>query len=196
MNVLRYTKESRLIRNMIILVSGYRRAGKDFFATHGPVYYNIYSRNYSRDALRDVTRYKRLKFATPLAQLVPLYFNISPEEYDALKDDPSAIEDNGTVRDYLIAIAKSVRDLDSDFFVRRTAYDVKLAHDEGRDVVITDWRYPNEYEFLQKMFPGQILTVRISREYDENGKPLPIPDSSIISEHALDDFMFDFYLSS
>lgn len=181
---------------MIILVSGYRRAGKDFFATHGPGYYSIYPnefRNLNPLILNSVTEANKLKFATPLARLVPIYFNVSSEQYDSLKDDPQAIEDNGTIRDYLIAIAKSVRELDDDFFVRRTAEDIKSINSFGSNVVITDWRYLNEYFFLEKMFPGQVVTVRIVRYFDGR-KTFQIPDPSITSEHALDDFDFDFVL--
>ncbi len=177
---------------MIVLVSGYRRSGKDFFASHGPQFYEFCVAKYNPTLLDNVNQFTKLKFATPLAKLVPVLFNVTPEQYESAKDDPQAIEDKGTVRDYLIAIAREVRQLDEDFFARRVAQDISGTYD---NYIITDWRYLNEYWFLEKMFPGQVITVRIERQFDGDG-PFRIPDGNIASEHALDHFDFDFILKA
>lgn len=54
--------------------------------------------------------------------------------------------------------------------------------------MITDWRYPNELEYLKKYKNHKITTIRLFRS------DIPIPSTETISEHQLDDMSTDFIL--
>jgi hypothetical protein len=85
-----------------------------------------------------------------------------------------------TYRDVLIDIAADLRERDVDYFVRKAFQDY---YDPNAINVITDWRYPNEFEYVKRTFTDVlIITASIFRS------EAPIPDESIFSEHQLDDF--------
>ena len=173
----------------ILLVSGFRGMGKDYIVNHGYHGYTILQhRKRVSKSLPDPTNLTRMKFATPLRKLLNGYF--TPDSIDAIdfehhKDDPDFLPYNGTLRQLFIEIARATRLVDQDFYAKRL--DMELT---DQPAVVTDWRYPNEYDYLAKH--NHIVTLRVHREYDHHGKRINIPNDDDNSEHSLDNFKTDF----
>jgi hypothetical protein len=169
----------------IIGVLGKKRAGKDTFArrlveAHG------YTRLAFADALRDA--------ALALDPIIPAAYRdgepLREYGWHRLSDEVEAFgwedakahpEVRRTLQNYGVAI----RDLDPDFWVR-------VVMDQARDidgpVVITDVRFPNEAEAVERASMRDVAdigrTVRVAR-------PGIISDDTHISETALDSWTPD-----
>lgn len=90
-------------------------------------------------------------------------------------------------RKFLQDLGNTVRDYDADTWANIV---VESMQNASQIYAITDWRFPNELEVIQKNFDN-VITVRIiGRQYDLG------ENSEDISEHALDDFEFDYYIEN
>lgn len=164
----------------ILLLCGYRRNGKDTFA--GQLKGSIPADKYqwktiqppkSKFTIPANSDYQRISFAEQLkldvlAQLgVDKIFDLdSLEQYkdvplqDIPLDIPKALQNNKTLRDYLISIGEEKRAADP-FHWCKAAF---RNYDPHRDYVITDWRFPNEYKYITNFIvPGKLITVRVFR---------------------------------
>lgn len=163
----------------IILICGQRGSGKDFFVESAKQD-ELFSTKYP---YLPALPYHVEKFATPLHNTVSSLLNISLVNYEQEKDNPLPDPYIGTIRDYFIKVATSVREFDSDFFVKALYERVK---NRKGVVVVTDWRFPNEYLYLKKM-GVKITTLRIVN-----------PESTIIytdpSETSLLNYPVDYSL--
>lgn len=93
-----------------------------------------------------------------------------------------------SARDCWIEMGDGMRLKDEDYWVNRVIEGMK---ETNGHVVITDWRYPNEYNKICAVFPDTpVTTIRLFRS------SVPIPDKHISSERSLDDFMTDILLLS
>src|SRR5690606_27790663 len=84
------------------------------------------------------------------------------------------------VRRILQRMGVGVRDLDPDFWLRIAAEKIGAMRSAGRDVVVTDVRFPNEAGYIDCFG----LLVRVER-------PGIASDDTHASETALDDYDFD-----
>lgn len=157
----------------IILISGYSKSGKDLFAD-----YMVKSFNFKKYAI-----------ATSLKQMVAQKYNID-HNMTVTQEGKNTIVYNGlTVRELLINYAAELKDsVNQDVFI---ADMYKRISTESDNVVISDFRYINEYEYLCRQFykndkDTKVVTVRIDR-FDKS----PV-DS--LSETQLDNFKFDYYI--
>ena len=94
---------------------------------------------------------------------------------------------NKTFRDYCIERAEYVRETDPDYWARQVIDQVN----QPGNVMITDWRYPNElcyYFNLQNITKKRVHTIRLFRSQ------IPIPNDDIMSEHSNDDVLTDYLL--
>jgi hypothetical protein len=127
-------------------------------------------------------------FARPLRDLLEPYMGLSLTDirYERVKDVPDAIPYQGSIRDYFKAIAMATREVDPNFYALRSI----LAIDKCEsDVVITDFRYPNEYEVLAKHYGVEhITTIRVHREVG------PDPELEVSSENSLLGFEPNIYI--
>lgn len=62
--------------------------------------------------------------------------------------------------------------------------------DESGIAVITDFRFPNEAEVIKRRF-NKVYTIRITGRSTDLGD-----NENDISEHALDDYKFDYYIDN
>lgn len=108
---------------------------------------------------------------------------IDPALYEFKEVQPEGLQP--TIRDVLIDIAAIRRAADIDYYVKM-AYN-KYYNPEAVNI-ITDFRYPNEYEYLNKL--ANLYTLRIHR-FNIN-----VPNSTIISERSLDQFTSDYIVLS
>jgi len=90
-----------------------------------------------------------------------------------------------TIREVLIDRAAGVRSRTLDHYVQHV---MSHEYDRRRDMYITDWRYPNELEFIQRM-GCQVVTIRVLRS------GLPAPPLEDHSEHQLDGYPTDIIMT-
>lgn len=90
-----------------------------------------------------------------------------------------------SVRDLLIVYGEIKRKEDPCYFIKLVLE--KIRTQKTNRVVISDFRYPLEYEYIQQLFPV-VTTARVVRD--------SFPKRSDASETALDNFLFDFYIDN
>lgn len=114
---------------MIVGLAGRRRVGKDTCAQA------FTARGFVRIALADVPKMR-----------VSREYGL-PESlgwWDENKDLPWAADPSKTHRDLLISYANAQRQIDPDFWINLTLAECEALQRAGRDIVITDVRFPNE----------------------------------------------------
>ena len=152
----------------IVFLSGWAGSGKDTVADYLAFHYGFHRIAFGDFLKRDVAKEKGI----PLAAF-----------YDrGLKDTVIPGSDNKTPRDLLLQHARKARAVDLDVYARQAVTEI-LALDPSIPIVISDWRYQRELQFLQDHFKDGITTVRIERA--------GIAPSSDETEHDLDYFCFD-----
>lgn len=170
------------------LVSGYLRTGKDSlyldFKGSRKFRWLIYRRpKITKQFIIDDT-VQRVAFADSLKRETKRQYPQLNLYNDSSKDTPIQDLQGLTPRDLYIKIAKEKRDIDPDYWVKESHKNFPRG-----SVMVTDHRYPNEYEYLHRLYPD-ITTIRVFR------KEVPIPPFTMTSEHQLDNFYTDFVLVS
>jgi hypothetical protein len=136
---------------VMILVSGFSKSGKDFFAdvlvqTKGFVKISI-----ANKLKRDVS----IKYSVPRIMLDSQEgkdnFYLIPEENKVIKG-----------RDLLIREAKEQRSIDQDFYIKDVIKHIRES--QNSKIIIPDVRYLNEINSVKTDFPEyKIISVRINR---------------------------------
>lgn len=127
----------------------------------------------------DVESHKDIPLVMPGTDLIKKRNSGSPRSNNTIS--------NKTFRDYCIQRAEEARDKNPNHWCAKVLSDVY----ESENVLITDWRYPNELEYYtesQNIINKKIITCRVYRSQ------VPIPDKEIASEHSLDEFKTDYLL--
>lgn len=164
----------------IILMSGLKGSGKDFIS----------------ELVCDVFdgKIEQLSFAEPLKDIVATTLGISKEALDDFKNNEDLkIETNSYEAKY--NLSTNAREIlqrfgteamkkwfGDDVWVRMLGERLP----EHGTVIISDWRFPEEYIGLSKY--GNVIKVKVE---DLNLKP-----DSHISENALKDFEYDFVIDN
>ena len=168
MNLLKNIKTIKMEKS-IILISGYAGSGKDKAA----------------DYLVKHKNFVKLSFAEELKVIVAKKYNI--DHALTLSQIGKKTLDAGsglTIRQLLIKEALMLRSENPDIFAQQLLQKVKLY---TNNVVISDFRYINEFEYLSKFLPV-LKTLRIDRFSSSS------VDSN--SETELDNFKFDYKISN
>jgi hypothetical protein len=157
---------------LIILLRGFSHSGKDYI---GNILCNTYG-------------FTRFAFADSLKKIVSEKYNC---ELNTLHSQDGKLNicqndsNNRTYRQILIDEALYLRNVDPDIFAKSCCQEI--INSNSKKIVITDWRYPNEFEILQNTFPNcKLFTVYIHRE---NQTLSPVHD---ISEYHLIDRKDDY----
>lgn len=133
----------------IVLLRGYSHSGKDYIG-------NILCNNHG---------FTRFAFADSLKSIVADSFGYPVEQLHSQNGKLRVCETDEkkrTFRQILIDEALRLRDIDSGIFAKYCS--LEIIKSGAQKVVITDWRYPNEIEILQKSFPrSRIIPVHIIR---------------------------------
>lgn len=174
-----------------ILLTAYRRTGKDYFASilqgkQVPHFKWIAYRppNAQCEKLQ-IQPYKQMSYAKALKIETSNIFGIPEFVSDADKDVPQYVHPvtkaQVSARDLYIEIGAKRRAESLDYWVKFVCDDYDQSPPETV-AVITDWRFPNELAFTKKRYtaPGDVVTVRLFRS------DVPIPPADVDSEHALD----------
>ena len=182
---------------MIQMVCGYKRTGKDcllrMFNNELPFQWLVYGKNKQFQ----IHKSNRVSFADNLKKEVNYIYKIQPTgDPDEFKE--KVVYGDKTYRDLLILHAEYRRNQDINYWVKNATNwntinfgnttnlnNTKILDNTNTNIMITDWRYINEFEWLKKYNP---ITIRVFRS------KVPIPPNNVISEHQLDNVLTDFLL--
>jgi dephospho-CoA kinase len=127
--------------------------------------------------------YIKFSFAEALKEFTSKKYNFDTSLCHTQEGKRSIIKSEGeTVRNLLIREAGSWRDLDENVWIDIVIDRILKETDTTQKIVISDFRYPNEYLEIKKVF-DDTTTVKIVRE--------GVDISDLESEHLLDRFVFD-----
>ena len=163
------------------MVCGYRGTGKDTLCRmmnrEEPFEWAVYS---DVQKTFDIIPVKRVGFADNLKSEVNTI--LGNEWDDSQKDRPiGGDQASKTYRDVLIDHAAKRRDEDPEYWVKSACNWETL----DENIMITDWRYPNELKYLLGL-NFLIRTIRVFRT------EVPIPEEDV--EHHLNAFMTEYLL--
>ena len=134
---------------MIIGLAGFKRTGKDTFASYFP------------------SNFTRMAFAEPLKQAAAIIYDVSPEAFsDDLKDATN--EKWGiTHRDMLINVGQKMREVGPDHWVKLMKSRISNAYAQWKlrgltyqHILITDVRQPNELQMIEHLGGAVYLVQR------------------------------------
>ena len=129
--------------------------------------------------------YTRVAFADGLKDTTATKYGFDRELCDTVegkKTQRDTAEGKKTIRDLLIEESAKAKELDLNIYARRVLDTIYASNQQLW--VISDWRFPHEYDFLKSALPeAQHTTIRISR--------VGWPILQVPSEHQLDTFPFD-----
>lgn len=175
----------------INLCTGYRKTGKDSLYQEliGNRKYTWYvycnqnlHKNYNFSLFNETIR---IGFADKLKEEASLKYNIPLHISDEDKDKKIYVHPKTkqlvSARDIYIEWGKKRRNEDINYWVKKVEEQFVPEYNN----IITDWRFINEYEYLNERYPF-ITTIRLFRS------DVPIPNYDIESEHNLDTFETDY----
>ena len=154
----------------IILLSGWKGSGKDFVS----------------DILTDKFKYKRFGFADEVKTLVSEKYNIKRELFDTLEGKCHQYDSEHTYRDLLIKYAESKREDDVYYWARKVNKKIKVS--KNNNIVISDWRFTEEIDYLMKETDYNITTIRINR-FENSG-------TLCQTENSLNEYKFDYIIDN
>jgi len=171
-----------MIDKTVILVSGYKRSGKDFVSS------------LLQGSLDSSVLYS---LAKPLKDIIAKTFNISLENLEHYKNvgehiftHTEAKKENGEpITDFRSVLQIFGSEAMKKWFGDSVWVDVFLKQKFEEDtIIITDWRFPVEYEKIKDKF-SRVITVRVE---DKN----IINTDMHSSETAIEDFLVDFRIDN
>lgn len=152
----------------IILLNAIAGSGKDFIA----------------DWLVKNKGYTKLAFATYLKKVAAKRYNLDESIFNTQEGKKSYIKENLTVRSALISLSKQMKRDDIYFFVKYIKDEIDVLFENNTTkIVISDYRFPEEYYYLLTYYREYLETISITRE---NHTPIVFD----ASETALKNMLF------
>jgi hypothetical protein len=151
----------------IVWLSGFAGAGKDTVAS-------ILVKKYD---------YYRVAFADHLKDFTSELYGFDRTLCDTDEGKKTVVHDGKTVRDLLIKESADAKTKNIHVFAEQAL--LTMLESKKDLIVISDWRYPHEYEYITGLLGAAAThkTIRITRPN--------LPSLQIPSEHALDSWKFD-----
>jgi hypothetical protein len=156
----------------ILLLSGKINSGKD----------------YAADILVKKENWVKVSFASSLKKLASEKYEIDIKDLNTQQGKKKLYSSGLTYRDLLIDLARDLKKKDKNIFVKKALEEIKNTGDVN--IVIPDWRYPHEIEYIYKNLASNIniITARINRHCS-----FIVDDPS---ETSLETFNFDFVIEN
>lgn len=158
----------------IILLRGFSQSGKDYV---GEILCSQYG-------------FKRFAFADSLKKIVSQEFGCPIEQLHSQSGKLQVCQSDSaarTFRQILIDEALRLRNINPGVFVEYCCNDIIKSN--SQNIVITDWRYPNEISIITKNFPNAVITpIHIIRAGQDKS---PVDD---ISEYQLQNRCTDYQI--
>ena len=111
---------------------------------------------------------------------------LTVEQAESLKDRAYFRRSSGelkTLRQHYIDIGAEKRRIDENYWAKQV-----FQNKSWLPIMITDWRLPNELEYAKQYAQANQMSLHTWRVYRSC---VPMPDGSIETEHALDDYETD-----
>jgi hypothetical protein len=159
----------------VILVSGYSGSGKDLLADYLVSKHNYIKMSFADKLKRDTAKKYSFDPALTLTQSGKRQLLYTECKYI-------------TIRDCLIWEAMNLRKLYGANIFAKHVTDRINTLDQNTNVVISDFRFPNEYHWIKKNIQCDLITIRIDR-FDKS----PVESET---ETQLDNFRFDYIISN
>lgn len=159
---------------IILFVRGFSGAGKDTFGK----------------CCVDHFGFQRVAFADGLKRYVSKHYDVDEEILHSQEGKQQICGLSGTTwREILLREGRTLRGTDPDIFAKEAASYIKKS---GSDkIVITDWRYPNEYVVICREFPNaNIITILIQR-LDQVESPVNDVTEYLLKDHPIDYTLFN-----
>jgi len=167
-------------KNTVILVSGFKRSGKDFVS------------NLLKESLTDSVVYS---YATPLKKIMADTLNISLDDLDSYKNDNENlyVEDAWYEMEAITSFRSALQVFGTEamkpWFGDAVWSDVFVGQDlQEKYIIISDWRFNIEYEEACKYY-DKVITLRVK---DDN----IVNTDTHASETELENFNFDYTLDN
>lgn len=171
-----------------ILICGYRRSGKDTLATdlmssdtkkleRWNFYCNWVSPNNNEIDYNSLCTYTRKAFAQTLKEEASKIIGIPVEEIDKRKEE--FWREGETIRSFLISYATKEREKDVDCWCKKALMDLP------EYLIITDFRFPNELEYVKSHYE-KVITIRVV------SRSVSVPSPEDMSERSLDNLLTDY----
>ena len=173
------TLKQRRKMSKIILISGFKRAGKDFIG---------------QEINKGIKGSMLYSFAEPLKEIVADSFSISLDDLDGLKNNCSPIITKDGIDDIHISDFRTFLQLFGTeamkkHFGKSVWVDLFKSNNFAEDyIIIPDWRFPTEFE---ELIDGddEIITLRVDDDNNQN-------TDRHSSETALESFNFDYRIDN
>ena len=151
----------------VLLLGGRANSGKDFTA----------------DVLVNRHGWVKLPLAKKLKQLTSKIYKISLDDLNTQQGKKKLHSNGKTYRELLIDTAIIYKKDDINYFVKEVVKDIKST---DKNVVISDFRFPHEYECIKNCLSNDICvkTCLVFREQQFK--------MNVVSENSLNHFDFDF----
>jgi hypothetical protein len=138
-------------------------------------------KDYVGDIIEKEYGYRKDKIAKSLKDEVSNKYNISRKLLETQEGKRTVFEKGETYRDLLIRHGEEMREKDKYYWVKN------IVSEDSASIVISDWRFIEEYKYLENS-GSNIITIRIDR-FDKI-------NTECKTEHALDNFEFDYKISN
>lgn len=164
----------------IVLVNGFSNSGKDTFSDF---------------LVKTGNNFVKYAFADELKHYTSDKYNFD-YKLTLTQEGKNTYINNCSVRELLIYEAKKVTKQNPDFYAMKLTKKIKFTDkihnyrcEINKSIVISDWRFPNEYNCIANEFKNyKIITVRINRT-----KVSPVNSKT---ENYLNDFKFDYTIDN
>lgn len=171
----------------IILVAGKKQSGKNTVADYISTKYD-----YTQMSFAEELKYISSEILSSLG--VSDFKGVSSFEYEDVKRKVIPYIHNKKQRTYRELLQHVGSDWFKNFFNDSLWAEIlvgQIYQIVNRDVVISDWRFPDEYQTVYEAFKDtrDIITIKIQRDSCDT-------TDTHISEKALDDFKFDYVLTN
>jgi len=161
--------------NSVILITGYKRTGKDTLFLKFPDWseYEIYAKE--QTALNFKLPKVRFAFADPLRQQTSEKLKVD------IGQDKEKVVDGKTIREHMKEIASKHRAKDDAYYAKLIRKAVDTAHGNMEcTCMITDWRFYVERDLFPYATTGRVYRSTV-----------PVPPINDPTEHELGDFATD-----
>jgi hypothetical protein len=127
---------------MIIGLAGFKRTGKDTFASYFP------------------SNFTRMAFAEPLKQAAAIIYDVPITVFEDELKDATNEKWGITHRDMLINVGQKMREVDPDHWVNLMKSRILSLADTDQHILITDVRQPNELQMIEHLGGAVYLVQR------------------------------------
>jgi hypothetical protein len=182
------------MKRLIVLLCGFKGTGKDTLCNSIISNCNVYNWKIYNDSGEEVTfsnNFQRVAFADKVKEEVYEIYGIPTDDSTKDKKQYDYVDNKyipGTTysaRDVYISLAMNRKKVDPLYWVKKAIEDIDAS---GSNIIVTDWRFPEEYEYLRSLDTFDVITIRLFRT------SINVTNDPV--ENRLDNYKTDLYALS